>query len=341
MPSERLKETKRQIEHDREWYDLKHILGYDWAWFYILTGARCTGKSYSVMDYCCSQNAKHGTVFYWMRLNEASTRKMLQNNAAQFVDPDLVRKYKLDLKVKGDVIYNHGKEFAHVLALSTAANSKGSALFDKDYKGNRICVLDEFQLEKDQKRCFDICYNLVVQLENIFRMTKAKNKVFMIANATEEISDILSMFNFVPEGFGIFKLHKKRCVIENMKPSQKYLKNRKGSIGDILAGTTSNYTNIIRTDSTLVYKGRLHTPQYVIKFSKDPSEWFTVWDGSVVAAYNKEKKPALAMRRYIDNVFSPDVRDQIFAQYDARAFKFKDLITQKRFGYELSLIKKN
>lgn len=314
-------------KYNREWWDIKHILGYDWAWFYVLTGSRCVGKSYAVMDYCCQQNQKHGTVFYWLRLNEASTRKMLANNAAQFVDPDLVRKYDLELKVKKDTVYNHDKPFAHVLALSTAASSKGSALFDKDFKGDRICVLDEFQLEKDQKRCFDIQYNLVIQLENIFRMSKAKNKIFMIANATEEISDILAMFNFVPEKFGIFKLKNKRCVIENMKPSAKYLKNREGSIGDILAGKTSNYTNAIRTDTTLIYKGRLFTPQYIIKFDKTEDSWFTVWNGNVIAPYCGERKDGFAMRRYIEESFNVELRDQVFAMEDARAFKYRNLIT--------------
>lgn len=46
------------------------------------------------------------------------------------------------------------------------------------------------------------------------------------------------------------------------------------------------------------------------------------------------------MRRYVDEQFSPEMRDQVFAQYDARAFKFKNLLTQKQFGYQLSLVKK-
>lgn len=325
---------------DNEWYDLNHILGYSDCFFYILLGARCAGKSYAVMDWCLKRFKKHGEQFYWLRINEASIQKMKQNNAKAFVDPDLQRKYDLELSCKGDVIFDHGQPMCTCLALSTAANSKGQALFDKDYTGNYNVVLDEFQLEKSQKRCFDLCYNLVVQLENIVRMRKDGIKIFMIGNSTEECSDILSMMNFIPEHWGIFHLKNKRCVIENIQPTQRYLKNRKGSVGDILAGNTSNYTNEIICDSTHVTKRRLNAPSYIIKFTKDPADWFTVWDSNVICKYNKEQKEAVAMRRYIDEKFDPLLRDQIFGIYDARSYYFKDLITQKQFGYQLALIKK-
>lgn len=107
-----------------------------------------------------------------------------------------------------------------------------------------------------------------------------------------------------------------------------------------MAGKTSNYQNKIDVDTTLVYKGRLESPKYIIKFSKETQDWFTVWNGNVISKYNKEKKIAVPMRRYLDELFDPERRDLIFAQYDARAFKFKNLITQKQFAYQLSLIKK-
>lgn len=172
-------------------------------------------------------------------------------------------------------------------------------------------------------------------------MRKDGIKIFMIANSTSECSDILAMFNFIPEDWGIFKLRNKKCIIENIPSTEKYKQNRKGSVGDILAGNTSNYTNFVDCDKTLVHKGRLHNPSQIIKFSKDTADWYTVWDGNIIAPYNKEKKTnAIAMKRYINERFYPEVRDNIFAINDARAFKFKNLITQKKFNYQLSLIKK-
>lgn len=193
--------VKRQ-KINYEWYSPRSIFGCaNWAFFYILLGAREAGKSYSVMDYCLKQWKKKKKPFIWMRLSEASTKKMLTNNAAKMVDPDLYRKYNLNLKVKGDVVYDNNEKMATILALSTAYNSKGVAEFDSEYKGGYTIVIDEFQLEKGQKRTFDVCYNLVVQLENLVRSTKKDIKIIFIGNTTEEASDILCMFNFIPEEF--------------------------------------------------------------------------------------------------------------------------------------------
>lgn len=334
------KADKKKLYQEKEWYTIRSLLGNDWAFFYILLGARERGKSYSVMEYCLRQWKTHQNPFTWIRLSEASTKKMLANNGAQMVDPDLYRRFDLDLKVKGNQVFDHGKLMANVLSISTAHNDKGVALFDKDFTGNFNIVLDEFQLEKSQRRTFDVSYNLVVELENLVRSRKEKIRIFMIGNTTEEASDILSMFNFIPQEFGVYKLRSKKCVIDYMPNSKAYNERRKGTVGDILAGNTSNFTNNIETDVSRVHKGRLKVPNYIIKFSKDKADWFTVWDGNIIAKYNKEIKPGIAMKRYIDDIFNPELRDQVFAQQDARAFKFHNLLTQKQFQYQLSLIKK-
>jgi hypothetical protein len=101
----------------------------------------------------------------------------------------------------------------------------------------------------------------------------------------------------------------------------------------------STFTNKIETDNTLVYKGRLHTPLNVIKFSKDQSQWFTLWDNGVISKWNKENKPALAMKPYLDEVFNAKIRDQIIINFDSRAYKYKDLITFKTFQKYISILK--
>ena len=331
---------RKELYQNKEWYTIRSLLGNQWAFFYILCGARERGKSYSVMKYCLTQRKEKGKKFTWMKLNEASMKKMLQNNAAKFVDADLVRNFGLKLTVKGNTVFDDGKPMAELLSLSTAANDKGVAYFDNEnYDGFNI-VLDEFQLERNQRRTFDITYNLVVQLENLVRSRKEKVRIFFIGNTTEEASDILSMFNFIPQKFGVFKLKKKKCVIDYMPNSEAYTARRKGSVGDILAGDTSNFTNKIETDTTLIWKKRLHKPTHLIKFSKAQSDWFTVWDGNIIAKWNKEKQNAIPMRRYLDEVFNNDLVNGIIEMYDARAFRFKNLITQKQFSYQLSLIKR-
>lgn len=339
------RELRKKLYQMKEWWSVRSLLGNTWAYFYILLGARERGKSYSVMTYCLTQWVLYRKPFTWMKLNEASQSKMLKNNASKFIDADLVRSFGLQLKTRGTEVYNvdkNGKEekLADILCLSTAYNDKGVALFDNMNQLGFNIVLDEFQLERGQRRTFDVSYNLVLQLENLVRSSKEKIRIFFIGNTTEEASDILSMFNFIPQEFGVYKLKSKKCVIDYMPNSEAYNQRRKGSVGDILAGSTSNFTNKIETDTSDIYKGRLMKPQYIIKFSKDSNDWFSVWDGNVIAKYNKEKKQGIAMRRYIEEYFDAQVVLNVFEQYDSRAFKYKNLITKKQFSYQLSMIKR-
>lgn len=327
--------------YTREWYNMNRIMSSPDYWFRIIIGSRSVGKSYACMDWCLNQNRKHGTVFYWLRINEPSVQKMLQNDAAQFVDPDLVRKYKLKLKVSGNLILNNGRPLAYVFPLSTAASSKGAALFDKDYHGRRIVVFDEFQLEKGQRRCFDLCYNLVIMLENIFRTNKGDNNVIMMANNTEESSEVLTMItHFIPTEFGMYRNKRRKWIIDYLPNSEKYLQNRKGSVADILDGDSANFTNKITTDIARIRKKRQGCrPYQIIKFTKDEAGWYTLWEDYTISLYNKEDKPGVAMCRYIDEVFYPEKRDVIQELFDTRVLHFVDLFTYKKFQYELKLIK--
>ena len=53
-----------------------------------------------------------------------------------------------------------------------------------------------------------------------------------------------------------------------------------------------------------------------------------------------EKKPSIAMKRYIDDTFIPELRDNIIEQEDVRAFKYKDIYTQTTWRKNMELIKK-
>ena len=92
-------ERKRRYMQ-KECYGIRACLGCTWAWFYCLLGGREAGKSYSVTEFFVRQWKKHGIPFTWLRLNEASMKKMLANNAEKLVDADIYRKYGLKLSVK-------------------------------------------------------------------------------------------------------------------------------------------------------------------------------------------------------------------------------------------------
>lgn len=343
-----LRERKRSQKKraNARYYNLNSILGNDWAMFYIICGGRMTGKSYSVTDFLCRQKQKHGANCknYWMRISETSTKALLANKANKLVDPDLQRKYELDLTTKGMEVFNRGEPFMTVVPLSQFGKLKGQAFYDKDFKGYINIVLDEFQLEIGEKRTsFDILYNFMGMLENIARTTKSNIRVFLLGNTLEEASTILKAFNFLPEQFGRFYLRSKRCVIDNLEPTEEYFKDRKGSLADILGGDAmSNYTNQLTKDRKLISKQRLIRPTAIIKFTKEPSGWYVIWDGEVVRKYkgeNVREDLSIYMRPYLGGFYSAERRKLIIERYDANGWKFANLIAQSYFQGELEKIR--
>lgn len=330
------KKIAKAIEAKSQWYTVRSILGYSWAIFYILLGAREAGKSYSVMRFCLKEYFNKGKDFVWLRLTEASTKKLLNNNAMQFIDIGLMNEFGIDSKdltVKGTTVFYKGKRMAKILALSTFYSDKGIALFeDKEIQDEMFAyniVCDEFQRERNEKNTFDITYAFVNQLENLVRH-KTNVRIFLIGNTVEDCSDILTLFNFIPETFGRYKLKNKRAVIDYIPPSKKYLERRKGSIASILAPDASTFTNEQKFDRSKIYKGRLQKPQYIIQFR---NEMFTVWDKNVVVRYNKENKPIIPMVPLLLNnsVFKSELRDEIILMNYEKKFMFRDLLTQKLF----------
>ena len=352
-------EKKEKIQNGSEWYNLRPILGCaNWAMFFVLLGGREAGKSYSVTNFFVDQFVNKGIPFNWIRLTDVQSNKLLQNNAEKLVDPDLRRKYNLDLYRSGDNVYQvtkrsepneNGKTkilekklMARVFNLSTFYADKGS-IFDKDFlkdkKMRYNIAIDEFEREKGEKNTFDISYALVNQLENIVRSTKDRVKIFFMGNTLEEASDILCMFEFIPEKWGTYKLKSKRAVIQNIEPSEEYLKRRKGTIADLLMPEASTFTNKIDTDKSLISKDKLISPQFIIKFTKNKSDWFTIWNQNIVSLYKGEKKRVIAMRPYLDEIYNLDAVNNVISLFDSRSLLFRNLITFKKFQSQLALLK--
>lgn len=323
---------------NREWYSIQSLHGNaNWAIFFILLASREFGKSYAVMEYFLRERHIKNNPFYWIRLTKESRIRMLKDNAKEFVDADLRRKYNLELTVRGRDVYDHGHKMASIYDLSTAAKDKGVALFDKDFlkKPNMkyLICMDEFQEEKGERKTMnDIVYNFLMQMENLVRSTKeaGKIKIFLVANMLEDASDILTCFNFIPMQFGRFKLKSRKCVIDYPEPTEAYKERRKGSISDLLLGNdVSNYTNKMNSDTSILYTGVLRKPTGVIKFTKDLK--FTIRDSYIISEYKNENKPITAMRPYIDETFIPKNRDEVISNFDTRTYLYRNMITFKRF----------
>ena len=222
-------------------YRLRSILGYDYMIYYFLLGGRMAGKSYAVTDFYVHQFFEYGRPFYWLRLTEAGTRKLLNNNAEKLVDPDLRRRYNLNLKTRGENVYNitvdengieHKTLMCKVLALSTFYSDKGQGFFDLEYLQKtpnayyNIC-LDEMNREANEKNSFDIVYAFANEVENIIRNSKHNVRIICIGNTLQEASDILCAINFLPDHFGRFKLVKNKKKLVQMIKEYKHAKSSK------------------------------------------------------------------------------------------------------------------
>ena len=269
------------------------------------------------------------------------------------------------------------KLMCHVFSLSTSYNQKGS-LFDKDFLNDpkmrfNIC-LDEFERLPEERNTFDIVSAFKTQIENIVRSEKDRVKCFLIANKVETCGDLLTAFNFIPEEFGMYKLVKnkkklleclaklrkargheqeiikinkeyedvdfgQRAVIHYLPNSEAYTARRHGTLASILDPNDSNFTNKIETDRSLLSNDKLLKPRYVIAFTKNKEDWFTVWNNNIIARYNKEKIQIVPMRRYLDQMYNEDLVNQIIVQYDTRNFLFHNLLTHKLFEKNIQTIK--
>lgn len=359
-----IKEAKAFVENKRkrdktvnnsEWYSLRSILGNDWAMFYFLIGGREAGKSYATTNFFISEWRRYGRPFTWLRLTEASQKKLLQNNAEKLIDPDIKRNWSLDIVTSGTNVYEVTKRdekgkilekklMARVLALNTFYNDKGNGLFDKDFLNDpnmyyNIC-LDEMNREESEKNTFDIVYAFANQLESLIRSTKRKVRIICIGNTLQEASDIMAPFNFFPQEFGRYYLKKKRAVIDYIPPSEQYKERREGTAADILAGQSSTFTNEVYLDKSLISRKRLVKAQVVIKFGTKREKWFTVWDGGIIARYNGETtNNIIAMKPYLNCAFKQELRDLVFQQFNAQCYLFRDLTTQVLFQKNLQLLK--
>lgn len=372
-----LKQIKavKELRQDKNlglYYTTQSLMGIPWwTWAWII-GARGRGKSFSVLDTVLSYQKKYGAEnvkCYYFRISDLSVKAMLSNKARKAIDALLVRKYNLELTTKANVVYNRGKPIIDFYALVSAAKTgKGVAEYDPEFLNKRpidpktgkkqkrfiYIIIDEFMMAEglEKKSIGNPVEQFKIFIENILRDQEQLDypavRIFGCANAVSECSDFLAQLaNFIPERPGRFKLKRKHMIVDNVLNSEAYLEKRKKSISaDILDyNNDSNYTNVVKRDlETLMKKNRkLIKVTSLIKFDKDPSHWFCLWDGKVIKKYNGQrvnKSVILSMKRYLDENFYPERVKNVFEMYDARAFLYSDLISQATFTAELKLIKR-
>lgn len=351
------------------YYTLKSLMGVEWATWMWLIGARGRGKSYSVIDAYLSHVKRYGQDncrCYYFRLSDLSVKAMLNNKASKAIDAKLVRKYNLELSTKGNVIFNRGKPLINMYALVSAAKTgKGVAEYDDEFLGKLpiingkrqkrfiFIIIDEFMMAEglEKRTVGNPVEQFKIFVENILRdQAQLDYKAVMIfgcANAVSECSDFLAQLaGFIPEKPGRYKLKRKHMIVDNLLNSQAYIDKRKKSIGGDIMNyeDDSNYTNVVKRDlDTLAPKSiRLRKVSQLIKFSKDKSSWFCLYDNNIIRRYKGEtvsRDRIIPMKRYLDELYIPEIVMSIIERYDARDFKFKDMISQATFAANLKLIK--
>lgn len=349
------------------------LMGYHNIIHYLILGSRGRGKSVISLDAPLAAKKKYGydnvKIFYF-RLSDLSIKAMLANKASKAIDPILVQKYDLDITCKSGTVYDHGKELIQFYPLVSAGKvGKGVNLYDAKYlndrpinpkTGKRIkrfiyIILDEFLMAEgvEKKTTGNPVDQWKIYLEAILRDQERLDydavKIFYLANSVSECASFMGqLFNYIPTpgDFGIKKLTRKHCIVWNVPNSQAYLDKRKKSYtADIMDyDNDPNYTNVVKRDlETIMPKRRkLNKVTQLLMFTKQPSDWYCVYDGKYIRRYKNEtvsKNIKIAMVRHINETFYPEVVKEIFSMYDARAFMYADLISQASFSAKMKELK--
>lgn len=276
----------------------------------------------------------------------------------------------MDITRKGNVVYDHGKKLLEVYSLASAAKMKGQALYDADFLNKRPIgkngkpvkrfiwlILDEFQMaeglennsiaSKSTAKLFKMYTEIILRDQQFLDYPAVK--CIYLANSVSECSTFTSeMWGFYmpPGDFRIFKCKRKNAVFFNVENSQEYEDKRKsamtGSITDF--ENDANYSNKISMDMSMIKprKTRIYRVTNLIKFSKDPNDWYCVYDSKYIRKYRGETVKSdkhISMKRHLDNFFNEELVRNVFEIYDAQAFKYCDVISLATFRARMKELK--
>lgn len=338
---------------------------------YIYTAVRGIGKSVISVETAIILKRKYGyenVKCFYFRLTDLSIKAMLANKADKAIDPYLIAKYDLDITCKNNVVYDHEKPLIEFYPLvSAGSKGKGVNLYDcnffnkKDKDGKRIktfvvTIWDEFLMAEgiEKKSLGDPVEQYKIYKEAILRdaeVIEDYNAVynFLLANNVSECASVTgALYNYIPDP-NIHRrvfLTRKRAMFWNVPVSEAYIEKRKKSYNANILDYENdpNYANIKR-DLTLIKpkKTRIHRVTMLIKFDKiDQNKWFCVYDGKYIRKYHKEcvnKNLIVPMKRYLEELFNPDLVKIVFDRYDARDFMYADLMSMALFTTQLKLLK--
>lgn len=339
---------------------------------YVITAIRGIGKSVISVETVIKLKRKYGyenVKAYYFRLTDLSVKAMLADKAKKAIDPILIDRYKLDITVKNGIVYDHGKPLIEFYPLvSAGSKGKGAAHYDANFLNNRpigkngkpikrfvVTIWDEFLMAEgiEKKSIGDPVGQYKVYYEAIMRDQQRLDYdavyCFYLANSVSECASVTGpLFNYIPapDNYKILKLTRKHTIFWNVPVSEAYKEKRKNSYSaDIMDYKNDiNYTNKVQRDMELIIpkRRRLCKVTMLIKFTKEPTNWFCVYDGGIIRKYRGEtvnKNIIVPMRRYLDNNFNNELVLDIFERYDNRGWYFADIISQALFTTQMKLLK--
>ena len=364
-----IKERNREDELNKKLglYLTPHaIMGYHGITDFVVIGSRGRGKSVFSLDAAIAAKRKYGyenVKIYYFRISDTSVKAMLANKGSKAIDPILMHKYDLQITTKNNILYDAGKPLIEFYPLVSAAKvGKGVNLYDADFLNKRpldprtgkpikrfiFVIWDEFLMAEgvEKKTVGNPVDQFLIYREAIFRDQEVLDydavRIFYLANAVSECAPVTGrLFNFIPRpgDFGIKKLTRHRCVVWNVPNSEAYLEKRKKSYNAnvIDYDEDPNYTNVVLRDlnDILPKSFRLNKVTSVIMFTKFTKDWFCIYDGRYIRQYRNEtvnKNAFIPMKRHLDKLYNQEIVKTIFDMYDAKAFKYADIMSQANFS---------
>lgn len=366
----RRKEVKKKAEMGL-YLNTNHVFSYHGITDFIYTAVRGIGKSVISVETAIILKRKYGyenVKCFYFRLTDQSIKAMLANKAAKAIDPYLIDKYSLEITCKNNVVYDHGKPLIEFYPLvSAGSKGKGVNLYDcnffnkKDENGKRtktfvVTIWDEFLMAEgvEKKSVGDPVAQYKIYKEAILRdaeVIKDYDAVynFLLANNVSECAYVTgALYNYIPDprNHRRVKLTRKRAMFWNVPITEAYKEKRKNSYNANIMDYENdpNYAEVER-DLSLIKpkKTRMRKVTALIKFDKfDKGKWFCLYDGKYIRQYSNEcvnKNLVIPMKRYLDELFNPDLVTMVFTRFDLRNFMYADIMSMALFQGQLKLIK--
>ena len=345
----------------------EHVFSYQGINNFVYTAIRGVGKSVISVETAIILKRKYGyknVKCFYFRLTDLSIKAMMKNKAAKAVDPYLIDKYKLEITCKNNIVYDHNEPLIEFYPLvSAGSQGKGVNLYDcnffpkspKDPKRFIVTIWDEFLMAEgiEKKSIGDPVAQYKIYREAILRDAERLpyNAVynFFLANSVSECASVTgALFNYIPKpnNYNRVKLTRKHALFWNVPVTEAYKEKRKKSYNaDIMDfDNDPNYTNIVLRDLELIKKKstRIRKVTNIIQFTKEKTNWFCLYDGKYIRRYRGEtfkRDKVISMRRYLDELFNPEAVKKVIERFDARDFKYCDIMSQALFQAQLKLIK--